>query len=446
MARNARSSNLETRSARLKLAIAKKPLFVKIGPGVGLGYRRNRATGTWVARVSDGKGGNWTKGIGYADDFDDADGTQVLDFWQAQQKARALARADRSGGSANAAKPATVRQALDTYEADLKTRGADTGNVTRVRTHLSERLLDSAVVLLTLGELRKWRDRLVNTPRPVKPKKPKPPAKAKRSPAEPKADAPPPIPPPLSPATANRTCSALKAALNLAAETDERIVNRRAWEAGLASIRDAETSRNVILAEAAVRQIIAAAQRQSDEFGLLIEVAAVTGARVSQLTQLQVQDVQADREAPRLMMPSSLKGKGKKVVHRRPVPIPKGLAAKLRVLAADRPATAPLLLKPSGDSWKKSDHSRLFARAAKSAGEDPRQVTIYALRHSSIVRQILAGVPIRVVAVNHDTSIAMLERTYSRHIGDHADAWARAALLDIADNKEGNVVPLHAAQ
>ena len=33
---------------------------------------------------------------------------------------------------------------------------------------------------------------------------------------------------------------------------------------------------------------------------------------------------------------------------------------------------------------------------------------MYALRHSSIVRQILAGVPIRVVAVNHDTSIAML--------------------------------------
>jgi hypothetical protein len=38
-----------------------------------------------------------------------------------------------------------VRQALDTYEADLKTRGADTGNVTRVRMHLPERLLDRAV-------------------------------------------------------------------------------------------------------------------------------------------------------------------------------------------------------------------------------------------------------------------------------------------------------------
>ena len=57
-------------------------------------------------------------------------------------------------------------------------------------------------------------------------------------------------------------------------------------------------------------------------------------------------------------------------------------------------------------------------------------MTIYALRHSSIVRQLLGGVPGRVVAVNHDTSLAMIERTYSAHIGDHADALTRAALLD----------------
>ncbi|MBV9824416.1 MAG: hypothetical protein JO001_01855 [Alphaproteobacteria bacterium] len=70
---------------------------------------------------------------------------------------------------------------------------------------------------------------------------------------------------------------------------------------------------------------------------------------------------------------------------------------------------------------------------------------MYALRHSSIVRQLLAGVPIRVVAVNHDTSIAMLERTYSRHIGDHSDALARVALLDTAETVEDNVVPLYSA-
>jgi hypothetical protein len=59
---------------------ARKPIFVKLGPQLGLGYRRNRAAGTWVMRVADGKGGNSTTAIGAADDFQDADGSQVLDF------------------------------------------------------------------------------------------------------------------------------------------------------------------------------------------------------------------------------------------------------------------------------------------------------------------------------------------------------------------------------
>jgi hypothetical protein len=66
-----------------------------------------------------------------------------------------------------------------------------------------------------------------------------------------------------------------------------------------------------------------------------------------------------------------------------------------------------------------------------SCGLDPAEVTIYALRHSSIVRQLLAGIPIRVVAVSHDTSAGQIERTYSRHIDDHADALVRRALLAV---------------
>ena len=59
-------------------------------------------------------------------------------------------------------------------------------------------------------------------------------------------------------------------------------------------------------------------------------------------------------------------------------------------------------------------------------------MTAYALRHSSIIRGLIAGVPVRVVAVNHDTSIMMLERTYSAYIADHSDAVGRRALLDLA--------------
>src|SRR5438067_3102333 len=245
MARSTRSTPLETRSARLKLPVAKKPVYVRIGPKIGLGYRRNQTAGTWVARVADGRGGNWTKAIGAADDFENADGNRVLDFWQAQEKARALGR-DDSG--ADSGRPLTVGEALDAYEADLRTRGGDTGNVGRVRAHLSPGLRDKAVALLAAGDLRRWRDGLGKS---------------------------------LAPATVNRTCTVLKAALNLVADHDERIANRRAWDNGLATIPDAEQSRNVILDEATVRWLIAEAHAQSREFGLLVEVAAVTGARVS---------------------------------------------------------------------------------------------------------------------------------------------------------------------
>lgn len=421
MARSARSARLESRSARLKLPVAKKPVFVKIGPRVGLGYRRNQTAGTWVARVADGRGGNWTKAIGFADDFDQADAAGIFDFWAAQDRARAIGRLSHAG-EGDDAKLSTVAAALDRYEADLQTRGGDKGNAVRVRSHLSDAFKRKTVALLTKRDLRAWRDGLAKT---------------------------------LTPASVNRTCSILKAALNLAADHDERIPNRSAWEVGLATIHDAGRSRNVILTDGTVRELVAAAYHQSREFGLLVEVAAVTGARVSQLAGLEVQDVQGDRTDARLMVPSSRKGRGQKKISRRPVPVPVGLIERLAKLGEGNPKNAPLLRKPSGEPWAKSDHSRLFKRAVKKLVDrrieeqddrskpiklddhEPSEVTIYSLRHSNIVRQLLGNVPIRVVATNHDTSVAMIEKTYSRHIGDHSDALARSALFDVVPPPAG---------
>ena len=56
-----------------------------------LGYRRNQTAGTWVMRRIDG-GKDWTTRLGEADDFDDANSNAILDYWQAQDKARTLAR------------------------------------------------------------------------------------------------------------------------------------------------------------------------------------------------------------------------------------------------------------------------------------------------------------------------------------------------------------------
>src|SRR5262249_2227833 len=120
MARRPRASRLETRMARLELPVREKPYdFTTISPGIALGYRPNRAAGTWVVRVADGHGGNWTKRVGIADDFEAADTEHVLDWWQAIDKARKLAR----GSDADAGRPATVKDAIDAYQADLVVRG-----------------------------------------------------------------------------------------------------------------------------------------------------------------------------------------------------------------------------------------------------------------------------------------------------------------------------------
>jgi hypothetical protein len=113
-----------------------------------------------------------------------------------------------------------------------------------------------------------------------------------------------------------------------------------------------------------------------------------------------------------------------------PVPISADLAERLA--APDRPANAPLVTRPNGKPWQRTNHAYPFRLVAKACGQDPAEVTMYALRHSSIVRQLLAGVPVRIVAAGHDTSVAMIERNYSRYITDHADALVRSAMLNLA--------------
>jgi integrase len=149
----------------------------------------------------------------------------------------------------------------------------------------------------------------------------------------------------MKPATVVRLCKATKAALNLAAHRDPRIANRAAWRDGLSGIAEGFVSRNVQrLDDEQVRALIAAAYAIDSAFGLYVEVAAVTGARLSQIARLTVTDLQADNGTPRLMMPTSRKGRGRKAA-KRPVPITPALARKLE---SKRAANAPLLLRSDG--------------------------------------------------------------------------------------------------
>jgi len=190
-----------------------------------------------------------------------------------------------------------------------------------------------------------------------------------------------------------------------------------------------------------VLRLVAEAYALDADFGLFVDVLASTGTRTSQACQLLVADLQADGVAPRLMLPSSRKGGGRKEITRKPVPIPISLARKLTRAAAGRDPRAPLLIRADGAAWnpRHQDLSNLFAEVARHTG---LTATAYSLRHSSIVRSLLAGAPARVVASMHDTSTVMLERVYSHFILDHADTVARRGLLDTAQPAIENVVSL----
>jgi integrase len=382
MARRTRSAFLENRTARLKLATRKKPYTALIAPGIFLAYRRNAGPGTWSVKCN-----GWLKRFALADDHEDANGESVRTYWQALEKAKTLARA----GEGNSEQPISVAEAVDAYETDLETRDGRKYNATQLRLHLPEAMNSKAVALLSERELRDWRAGLVKKG--------------------------------LKPSSADRIAKSLKAALALAARNDKRITNTAAWKNGLKKLPDSEVARNVILPDQTVAALVGGSYFEDEYFGLLIDVLAETGARESQVFKLTPDDLQDHLTGPRLMMPTSRKGKNRKIEYR-PLPISPRLAKVLRRQAKGRQAHAPLFDK----MWNLATRFRPVTERLGLGSE----VTPYAMRHSSIVRQLLKGVPARVVAAHHDTSVAMIEKNYSRYIiGDPTDALTRATLIDL---------------
>jgi integrase len=384
---------------RRKLAVAKKPYWAKIAPGIALGYRRNEGAGTWSVRASDGHGHEWLKRIALADDLEPAAPPSVLSYWQALETARKLARR-QLGEPRDETRPVTVAEALDAYAGDLRTRGANPYNAEWARFHLTGALLSKPVSLLSASELRRWRDALL--------------AKG------------------LTPASINRVRNSLRAALELTAKGDRRIANQNEWRTGLEGLSDAQEARNVILRDDVVLRIIEIAYQHDRLLGLLVHLLAETGTRASQAARLKVGDFRLDPLRPSLAMPKSAKGGTKKRAERKiqrySVPISLVLAGQLAREAAGRAADAPLLTRDGEHSWGDHPHffyARPFRVVAAASGLDPKEVTVYSLRHSYVVRSLLLNVPIRVIAANCDTSVRMLEAHYSRFISQHSDELSR---------------------
>ena len=110
-------------------------------------------------------------------------------------------------------------------------------------------------------------------------------------------------------------------------------------------------------------------------------------------------------------------------------------------------AHAPLLLQSDGSPWGDNpgaSYHREGKKIVTDVGADPK-ATMYALRHSSIARALMRGLPVAIVSRWHDTSPPIIEAHYGRFIKHHYDELVRAALLDTSPAAPADVVPLRRA-
>ena len=216
---------------------------------------------------------------------------------------------------------------------------------------------------------------------------------------------------------------------------------------------------NQILADAQITKLLSAAaeidaeQKWDGDLYRLVVLLAATGARFSQVVRMRVGDVQ--RKEGRLLVPVSRKGRGDKSGSI-PVAVGKDVLNALLPVVTGRPASALLPERwrhkqaPGGIEWKRAGRGPWqspseFARPWQAVRERAEMANVipYALRHSSIVRGIKAGLPIRLVAAMHDTSVAMIERHYSRWIVDGLEELvARAVVPLLPQDKRRQVVTM----
>ncbi|WP_342108452.1 tyrosine-type recombinase/integrase [Methylobacterium sp. SI9] len=377
MARNTRSSKLETRTSRLRLPVAKKPVFARVAPGVSLGYRRNETAGTWVLRVADGKGSSWTKRIGQADDFEESNGRSVLTFWEAQQQARTTAGGEKGEGAQMA--PLTVEVAALAYLAGLEARNQRTAYDARRRLErlFLPRFGRSRIEDLTRRQLEAWRDGLVRAGGDAEQHR-------------------------RSQDTANRVLSIVKAMLNHAVgDRTNGLTDDSAWRL-VRPFQRVGRPREVHFTSAEVLRLL----EGCDDVGFrdLLTAGFLTGARYGELASCQVRHF--DAEGGTLYVP---RGKtGARIVILQPEAV-----MFFSRLVIGREKNAQLLPRVDGNAWGASHQVRPMKKALLTAKLDPSG-TFYALRHSYISRAIEAGVPLNVVAENCGTSVRMIETTYAK--------------------------------
>jgi integrase len=392
MARKVKDKALDSREARGRLKAQGKPYWRAIEPKLHLGYRRLKGrAGTWSARHYIGDQQYEVELLGVADDYSDADGVAILDFWQAQTEARKR-MVTRAHSAAGITGPRTVRECMNSYLEWLESN-RKTARDARYKSDalIIPQLGDIECDALTTDQLEKWLYRLAKQAPRLRTKKGEKQQHRDEADDDDRDRR--------RKSTANRVFTILRAALN------------RDWKAGKISsdaawrrvepFEDVDTARVRYLKVAEAQRLINAS---SGAFRSLVQAALQTGARYSELARLTVDDF--DAEAGTLRIGQSKAGRARHVVL-----TDEGIAL-FRQLAAGRKGSALLLPRADGTAWGHSHQIRPTEESCGRAKISP-PISFHGLRHTWASLAVMNGIPLLVVAKNlGHTDTRMVEKHY----------------------------------
>ena len=380
MARTVREIALDTRTARARLKPGKKPYWRTVDKGCHIGYFKGEHGGAWIARYFHGEGRYSQTRLAKADDVQDADGATILDFSQAQRKARDWysAQASMDAGEGHRG-PYTVQNAYNDYLKWFKAnRRSGHELASMAEAHILPRLGSVQVAKLTTGRLNAWLDAVASAPRRKRTKQGEAPAFHEWDPS-PEAMR-------RRRVTANHILVYFKAMLNFAWRQG-KVASDNAWRRVL-PYRGVDRARVRFLT---IAECVRLVQACDAEFRPMVQAALVTGCRYGELTRLRVGDFNPDVGQLHLAVTKS--GKPRNVIL-----APEGLEF-FRYITADRLADEFTLRKRNGKPWKESEQGRRMREACKKANISPA-VSFHILRHTYASLLVMGDAPMQIVAMN----------------------------------------------
>ena len=407
MARTAKSPELLTRTARLRLAPRGRPYFARSGKdGVLIGYRRTESkNGKWCVKTHRGtqRGGAIYRleTVAEADDYADADGFAILTYYQAMDKVGArLSPAQQSAHYTVNRAIADYIDHLKRHKDDARARDAEL----RLKSYLGKKLGDKLVAHLTRDDFADWLD-WAQTHRPKgRAKKARAIGRDEESKRRKRA-------------TLNRVIANVKACLNRCVES-QKAPSTDAWRY-LKKFRKADQARTSWLTQEQGRSLWQ--KSLSPDFARIARGALLTGARWGELRRMRVGDFNA--VAQTVLIADSKSGMPRQVY------LSRAHALIFAEWCKDREPQS-YLFTDRGGQWPEQNQKRAMVAACTAAEISPT-VGFHALRHTYASALVQAGTSLKIVADNlGHTTTRMVEKHYGHLAESHRRDAIEAAQLD----------------